>query len=118
MENVHLGVDTAIPCGLIVNELVANAFKHGFPNGGPGTLTLLLRHTAPGRLEMIVEDDGRGIPPGVDLARTESLGMQLVYTLVQQLRGSIAVDSHPGCGTRFRLELQEIVTQQSHLITS
>jgi len=117
-ENVSLGVDTAIPCGLIINELVANAFKHGFPNGGPGTLTVALRQLPHGRLELTVEDDGRGIPHGVDLAQTESLGMQLVYTLVQQLRGTITVDSRPGSGTRFHLELQEITPQPVHALSS
>ncbi len=101
---VHLGIDTAIPCGLLINELVSNAYKHAFAPGTGGTITVRLHATADGLL-LEVQDNGKGIPAGVDLRSTGSLGMQLVFTLVQQLRGSLEVSGPPG--TLFRLQLHE-----------
>lgn len=112
-ENLYLGIDTAIPCGLIVNELITNAFKHGFSDGGPGTLTVALRREDDGRLHLAVTDTGRGIPPGLNLRDSDSLGMQLVFTLVRQLHGTIDVRSEPGVGTSFELSLQEISVQDN-----
>lgn len=103
--DIHVGIDTAIPCGLIINELVSNAYKHGFPTGGPGTVELRLGRDRHGWLVLEVADTGCGIPAGVDLRQTRSLGMQLVHMLVQQLRGTI--DVQRGTGTRFVLHLQE-----------
>ena len=107
---VRLGIDTAIPCGLIINELVSNAYKHGFPHGGPGKVTLSFERLADGRLRLEVSDTGRGIPPDVDLQKTRSLGMQLVHTLVRQLRGTIEVRRENG--TCFILHLHENVRKE------
>jgi PAS domain S-box-containing protein len=107
---VRLGIDTAIPCGLIINELVSNAYKHGFPQGGPGVVTLSFERLSDGRLKLEVADTGRGIPAGIDLQKTRSLGMQLVNTLVRQLHGSIEVRRENG--TRFILLLQENVRKE------
>jgi two-component sensor histidine kinase len=95
---------------LIINELVSNAYKHAFPSGGPGTVELQLTRNAQGWLVLEVADSGRGIPEGIDLRQTRSLGMQLVHTLVQQLRGTIEV--HHGPGARFVLKLQEAPQKQ------
>jgi PAS domain S-box-containing protein len=103
--DVRLGIDTAIPCGLIINELVSNAYKHGYPQGGHGQVTLLFKRLDDGRLKLEVADNGRGIAAGLDLHKTKSLGMQLVYTLVQQLRGTLEVQRENG--THFILILQE-----------
>lgn len=110
--DVHLGIDTAIPCGLIINELVSNAYKHGFPKGGPGQVTLSLEALADGHLQLEVADNGRGIPPDLDLRKTKSLGMQLVHTLVQQLRGTLEVKRENG--TRFTIRLQEYIRKEPH----
>ena len=104
-SEVRLGIDTAIPCGLIANELVSNAYKHGFPQGGPGRVTLSFERLADGRLRLEVADTGRGIPADVDLKKTKSLGMQLVHTLVRQLHGTIEVRRENGAC--FILHLQE-----------
>jgi two-component sensor histidine kinase/amino acid transporter len=109
-DDLHLSVDAAIPCGLIVNELVSNAYKHGFPDGGPGTLTVVFRGTADGRLVLRVADTGRGLPPDIDPRRTESLGMQLVFNLAEQLQGAVEVTSSPGKGACFELSFQDVRT--------
>jgi len=107
-QDVTLGVDSAVPCGLIVNELVWNAYKHAFPGCRTGTVTVSLRRLDQSRVSLRVADDGCGIPTGLDLRQTESLGMQLVFTLVRQLSGTIDVTSRPGAGTSIDLCLQEI----------
>jgi len=109
-SEVRLGIDTAIPCGLLINELVSNAYKHGFPQGGPGRVTLNFERLADGRLRLEVADTGKGIPAGVDLQKTRSLGMQLVHTLVRQLRGTIEVKRE--AGACFILFLQENVRKE------
>ncbi|PTY07363.1 hypothetical protein DB347_08665 [Opitutaceae bacterium EW11] len=105
-DEFHLGIDTAIPCGLLLNELISNAYKHAFPRSGPGRITLRLQRPAPGRLRFEVADTGCGLPEDFDLRRSRSLGMQLVATLVHQLRGSLEIDRTGG--TRFVLDLQEV----------
>jgi PAS domain S-box-containing protein len=101
-EEVLLGVDEAIPCGLIVNELVSNSLKHAFPDGGEGEISVRCRVEEDGWITLTVSDNGIGLPPGLDFRNTETLGLQLVTMLVKQLRGRIAIDPEPG-GTAVRL---------------
>jgi two-component sensor histidine kinase/integral membrane sensor domain MASE1 len=98
---VTLPVETAIPCGLVINELVTNALKHAFPDGRRGTIRVGLREVAPGRWLVAVEDDGVGLPADVTLGKTESLGLDLVSILASQIGGEIEVDRQRG--TSFRL---------------
>lgn len=104
-EDILVGIDTAIPCGLIINELVSNAYKHAFAEGATGRISLTFARTSPGWLRLEVADTGRGLPQNFDLRRARSLGMQLVALLVQQLRGTLEMKSDPGA--RFILKLQE-----------
>ncbi|MGO8699217.1 MAG: PAS domain S-box protein [Limisphaerales bacterium] len=103
-DDLRIGVDAAIPCGLIVNELVSNAFKHGFPSGGKGKISVVMRRETEG-LRLIISDTGRGIDERVDFMQSKSLGMKLVLTLVRQLRGEIKWRNHEG--TTFELLLKE-----------
>ena len=95
IENVQLGVDTAIPCALIINELVSNSLKYAFPDGRTGGVTVALQR-ANGAYTLTVADDGVGFPADLDFRATDSLGMQLVVTLVNQLEGSITLDRTKG----------------------
>ena len=88
LEPVTMGVDLAVPCGLMLNELVSNAFKHGFPEGMRGEIKLTLRRDLNGRYTLCVQDSGVGIPAGLDLKKSQSLGLKLVRLLTQQIRGS------------------------------
>jgi PAS domain S-box-containing protein len=90
--NIGLDVNRAVPCGLIINELVSNALKHGFPNGRTGEISVSVK----GGVDSItveVSDTGVGIPPGLDPQKTETLGLQLVFLLARQLHGGISFDS-------------------------
>jgi len=94
-DDGSLSVDRAIPCGLIVNELVANALKHAFPDGRSGTIRV---HYAESDIEarLDVADDGVGAPDGFEADASDALGLRLVRGLVQQLDGSLAVDRDKG----------------------
>jgi len=97
IDEGFLGVDTAIPCGLIINELVSNALKYAFPAGRRGQVRIGLRtQEEPRRFTLVVQDDGVGFPQGVDFRNTESLGLRLVNTLTEQLGGTIELDSNGG----------------------
>jgi ligand-binding sensor domain-containing protein/two-component sensor histidine kinase len=95
-EKVKFGVDTAIPCGLIINELITNSLKYAFPDGVPGMVFVELRTTPGQDYEVIVGDTGIGFPEGLDFRTTETMGMTLVRALVKQLNGTIELDSDRG----------------------
>jgi PAS domain S-box-containing protein len=97
VEEVRLNIDTAIPCGLIINELVSNALKHAFPTGQAGTLRVDLRaQPDDNRYHLVVHDNGIGFPEDLDFRHTASLGLQLVYSLTNQLQGTIDLIRQPG----------------------
>jgi PAS domain S-box-containing protein len=105
VEAVDLTVDRAIPCGLILNELLTNAFKHAFPGERPGVVSVALGRAADHRLRLVVADDGVGMPADPAVGRRASLGMHLVSTLVEQLDGRLEVTRHDG--TTFRIEFPD-----------
>lgn len=90
VEPLLLGVDQAIPAGLILNELISNALKHAFPHGRSGSVTIEGSREK-GRIQVRVRDDGAGVPAGVDLVRPHSLGMQIIQILTRQLKGTFEV---------------------------
>ena len=94
-DRVALAVDTAVPCGLIISELLSNAIKHAFPEGSGGEIRIDL-HENNGEVNLRVSDDGVGLPPDLDVRRTRSLGLQLVSTLVDQLEGTIEMNGKGG----------------------
>lgn len=100
-EPITLPVKTAAPLGLILTEWLTNAFKYAFPDGRPGTITVSLNRTATGaRLEFA--DDGVGLPAGLDVATTQSLGLRLVQILVNQITGHFHLERTTG--TRYVVE--------------
>ncbi|MDJ0727836.1 MAG: histidine kinase dimerization/phosphoacceptor domain -containing protein [Prochloraceae cyanobacterium] len=106
LEPIALNIESAHPCGLIVNELVTNAFKHAFIDRQEGRIYLNLHKNDRDRIVLIIQDNGRGLPSGIDFQNTESLGMQLVCTLTKQLEGTIKMEnSH---GTSFELVFSEL----------
>jgi two-component sensor histidine kinase len=101
IDDIPLGVDRAIPCGLVLNELVTNALKHAFPAGRKGTIRVVLARLAAGRIRLAVEDDGRGLPEGFDIHAVASMGSQLICTLAEQLDAELEVIR--GNGATFQL---------------
>ncbi len=107
VADVLLGVDVAVPCGLIINELVSNALKHAFPKGRKGQVVITVRPAGEGGLELLVADDGVGIPENLDLEDTKTLGLHLVTNLVNhQLRGELEI--RRSAGTLCRISFSKI----------
>ena len=94
IEKVFLNLDPAISCGLIINELLSNSLKHAFPGNKKGEITIAL-YADSGQIKLVVSDNGIGIPREIDFKNTESLGLQLVIILVQQLGGKIELEKRP-----------------------
>jgi two-component sensor histidine kinase len=109
LEPVSLQIHQAVPCGLILNELLSNAFKHAFPGGQAGEVRITLRREISDICVLAVHDTGIGFPDGFDFRQTESLGLQLVCALAEQLGGRIALQC--GLGTSFTLTFP-LVTDQ------
>jgi len=103
LEDVVLPVEKAIPCALILNELLTNALKHGFRDGRRGTIRVELAATGDKAVRLAVGDDGAGLPPGFDLDTSTSLGLQLVRMLSTQLHATLEVDG--ARGARFRVTI-------------
>jgi PAS domain S-box-containing protein len=104
ITKIMLDIDTAIPVGLTINELVSNSLKHAFPDGRKGEISLAIDrqdHT----LSILYKDNGVGIPDSVDWRNAESLGLRLVITLVEQLDGTIELDRT--AGTAFTIVIKE-----------
>ncbi|MFP3974851.1 MAG: PAS domain S-box protein [Dehalococcoidia bacterium] len=105
IEDVHLPIDTAIPCGLIVNELVSNSLKYAFPEGKSGEIEIGLHQIGEGEVELMVRDNGAGMSGDIDIRNTDSLGMDLVTLLGEkQLGGKVELDRSQG--TEFRIRFQ------------
>lgn len=99
-KDVYFGVDLAIPCGVIINELVSNALKYAFPNGSKGSIHIEVETSRDGGWTLKVEDDGIGLPDDLNIERSNSLGLQLVSNLVEQLNGETIITKENG-GAKF-----------------
>jgi two-component sensor histidine kinase len=102
-EDALLLPDAAIPMALIVAEALANAIEHGFADGQAGTVVVEMSRDGPGRMRIEVRDDGRGLPDGFDVDKSDSLGLRIARMLAEQLRGRF--EMLPGAGTTARLTL-------------
>ena len=95
--DVSFGVSDAMSCGLIINELVSNSLKHAFPEGRSGEVSVSLRSTGKDKFELVVGDDGVGMPQHLDFRSVETLGMHLIILMAEdQLRGTIELDITDG----------------------
>ncbi len=104
IENISVGIDTAIPCGLIINELVSNSFKYAFPGDRKGMIHLGLARDNNGFIEIRIEDNGIGMPPDFDFRTGGKMGIKSVFSIgEQQLRGKVDFSSGQGlsCVIRF-----------------
>jgi PAS domain S-box-containing protein len=106
INDVDLSIDTAIPCGLIINELVCNALKYAFPKRDSGKISITLHSERNNQLSLIVQDDGVGVPKSWDLHNAGTLGIQLVKILTKQLKGTIELDKTKG--SKFIIMFPEI----------
>ena len=105
VEPLELDISIAIPCGLIVNEMVSNALKHAFPEPRRGEVTVSFHRRPDETLRLSVQDNGQGLPPDFDIRRFETLGMQIIMTLVSQIDGRLDIGRGPGAS--FSVEFHE-----------
>lgn len=105
MEDVKIGLDTAIPCGLIMNELVTNSLKYAFPDDRTGTITIEFQSEGK-NFVLKVSDDGVGVPSDIKLENRDTLGFQLVTSLVKQLDGTVQLEGVNG--TSFTIKFKEL----------
>jgi PAS domain S-box-containing protein len=96
LETIFLNLDLAIPCGLIINEIISNALKYAFVENKEGDEITIKMKKVGEKLQLVIGDNGVGLPKNIDYKNTESLGLQLVVTLVGQLGGNIELDSTNG----------------------
>ena len=96
VENIGLDVDTAIPCGLIVNELISNSLKYAFPDNAEGSIHLRVNKVSRQQVAVSISDNGVGLPSDVNTRSSGTLGFQLVHMLVKQLRGTLDIVKNGG----------------------
>jgi len=95
-ENVFFPIATAIPCGLLLHELLSNCVRHAFPDNRSGIIEVTLHRNPQRTYVLIVCDNGVGLPPDLDVRTTASLGLRLVHVLAEQLHGTLMFESHQG----------------------
>lgn len=105
-QNIRFDVDTAIPLGLIINELVTNSYKYAFTNGCKGMLGIVINRIDKENFSLVVWDNGLGLPPNYELRKAKSLGLRLVTRLVKQLQGEINLTNQNGA--RFEIVFKDI----------
>ncbi|MDQ7817277.1 MAG: PAS domain S-box protein [Melioribacteraceae bacterium] len=102
MEDIQIEIDTIIPCGLIINELISNSIKHAFPDGRDGEILISFKKISTESFCLILRDNGIGIPNNIDFSSLKSLGMMLINTLTKQINGELYIDSTEK-GSEFRI---------------
>ncbi len=105
IEDVSFNLETAIPCGLIINELVSNSLKYAFPDD-EGEIYVRLMHYEGNKFLLTISDNGIGLPEGIDFKNTQSLGFRLINNLTDQLEGKIELDKNEG--TTFKIIFKEL----------
>jgi PAS domain S-box-containing protein len=104
-EDIALPIDKAIPCGLILNELITNASKHAFADGRRGSIHISAARLGPDRLRLEVADNGVGLPANFDIRQSQSMGLQLVGTLAEQLDAQLDVEVRGGAAFRLTFSI-------------
>ncbi len=104
VEDIPLDIETAIPCGLIINELISNALKHAFPENKEGQIRVSMHLNPKGEVELQISDTGVGLPDGFSLENTESLGLKLVKLLSEQIRGKLEITKNQGTGFKIKFK--------------
>jgi len=96
IDDIKLDITKAIPCGLIINELVSNSLKHAFKKAKNGKIEVNMKYQENGNIVLIIKDDGTGIQEGINLSKTKSIGLPMVYNLTEQIDGNLGVRTRKG----------------------
>jgi PAS domain S-box-containing protein len=106
LDDISLPIDKAIPCGLLLNEIVTNALKHAFPENRKGNLRIIAHSLEDKKCEIIVKDDGIGIPESFNIEKTKTLGLKLIDLMAKQIEGTLEIESKKGTEFRIRLSTE------------
>ncbi len=107
-DKISLDIDTAVPCGLIINEIVSNSLKHAFKDGRKGEISITLNQTEKDIFRLVIGDNGIGMPEGFSVETSDSLGVQLIQALTDQLEGTMQVENQPGLGVKYIINFRRI----------
>jgi two-component sensor histidine kinase len=112
IKGILLGIDRAIPCGLIINEILSNALKYAFPRGQQGKIDISFTHDLE-EYKLVVSDNGIGLPDGFDINKSKTLGLQLVGGLtINQLQGRISLRNDKGTSITVHFPYNEPLTNR------
>ena len=109
ISDLSLNIDTAIPCGLIINELVLNSIKYAFPNNRKGSIDISLLDNGNNKFVLNVKDNGIGLPKEININESDTLGIQLVTLLSKQMNGSVEIKSAEDKGVEFTISFEEAI---------
>jgi two-component sensor histidine kinase len=107
--DIPLNIDTALPCGLRINELVSNAIKYAFPDNRHGEILISLKTGEDKKYILTVKDDGIGVPDNVQLSKSDTLGIQLVTLLTKQMNGDLRIWTEKDKGVEFIIKFEQAV---------
>jgi len=105
ITNIYLDIERAVPCGLIINELVSNALKYAFPQHQGGEIRIQITQAKAPTLTLMVADNGMGLPPEINLEQAQTLGLRMVKTLTRQISGTLTV--YRTTGTAFQINFPQ-----------
>jgi two-component sensor histidine kinase/HAMP domain-containing protein len=100
VQHIKLGVDTAVPCGLIINELISNSLKHGFRELETGEIRIDMGYDEYDKLTLKISDNGKGMPKDLNIEESDSLGLRLVYNLTKQINGKVEFFNNNGASVK------------------
>lgn len=106
-NDLFLNIDTSVPLGLMINEIITNSLKYGFKENNTGTLSIEVKKLVYPNFLLLIGDDGMGFPKSINFRNTKSLGLKLIHKLALQLRGNIEKDNSKK-GTHYIITFQEI----------
>jgi two-component sensor histidine kinase len=115
-ESISLNVETAIPCGLIINELLTNSLKHAYPYSRKGEIKVELSSDYENKFTIVISDDGVGIPDDVEFPKKGSFGFRMVDSLVKQIGGTLKLDRTNG--TCYLIEFEELDYNERIVVNS
>jgi two-component sensor histidine kinase len=95
-DKINFDMDTAMPCGMLITEVISNAFKYAFPDNRTGTIFFRLKKHDENKITISVADDGVGLPPGFQIGKSDSLGMQLIIAFTNQIDGELTISGEVG----------------------
>ena len=104
IKDINLNINTAIPCGLLINEIVTNSIKHGFNNNKKGEIIIDMKKDKNEYLHLVISNNGEALPEGIDYKKPESIGMELIRIMIIQLSAEAELEKEKGVLYKFKFK--------------